>query len=75
MPFCRSAFSEALNLGRADAGRRLRAVPWKWPAPQEGAEADSAAEESTREEVAVGGDANAPMWLLDSSEELDEPMM
>lgn len=67
MPFCRSAFSEALSLGRADASRwRLRAVPWTWPDDDDAKDEGSA----TREEIAVGGDADAPMWILDSSEDM-----
>ena len=57
MPMCRRAFSEALNLGRADAEPlRLSAADAAVPALAQAGFA----------EVAVGGDDDAPMWILDA---------
>ena len=57
MPMCRRAFSEALNLWRADVEPlRLSAADAAVPALAQAGFA----------EVAVGGDDDAPMWILDA---------
>ena len=59
MPMCRSAFSEALNLGRvSEPPLRLSAAAA--PAALELAPGFAA-------DVAVGGGDDAPMWVLDAS--------